>query len=254
MPDAITITFEADGLTLVGSLHLPEAGNAPFIIGCHGLLANRNSPKQIDLARTCNENGLAYFRFDHRGCGESQGNFMEVTTLEARCRDLDSAVKTLTAHQAVGPMAGLFGSSFGGTVVLAYACHHDVPRLMTYAAPLNSHDIQHDSIRDSNGRFHPAAGLPRNLAFDLEPNLQSIHNVYVVHSRNDETVPVSHARRIYDCVNEPKSLQIFKGGDHRMSDPDHQQLFRDIFLQWFGSNCNGMRQNSVSVHKPIPGS
>lgn len=229
----ITIAFNADGLTLVGSLHLPDTENAPFIIGCHGLLANRNSPKQIDLARTCNRNGLAYFRFDHRGCGESQGNFAEVTTLEARCNDLDSAVKTIAAHSAVGPMLGLFGSSFGGTVVLAYACNHDVPNLMTYAAPLNSHDIQHDSIRDSNGRLHPSAGLPRNLAFDLEPHLQSIRNVCVVHSRDDETVPVAHARRIFDCADEPKSLQIFEGGDHRMSDLDHQQLFRDLFIQFF---------------------
>jgi alpha-beta hydrolase superfamily lysophospholipase len=237
MPNAITITFEADGLTLVGSLHLPDAVKAPFIIGCHGLLANRNSPKQIDLARTCNRNGLAYFRFDHRGCGDSQGDFVDVTTLEARCRDLDQAVKTISAHSGVNSMAGLFGSSFGGTVALAYACNHDVPKLMTYAAPLNSHEIQHATIHDSNGRLHPAAALPRNLAFDLEPHLQSIHNLYVVHSQNDETVPVSHARRIYDCANEPKSLQIFKGGDHRMSNPDHQQLFRDAFLQWFAPNA-----------------
>jgi alpha-beta hydrolase superfamily lysophospholipase len=237
MSNAITITFEADGLALVGSLHLPDAQKAPFIIGCHGLLANRNSPKQIDLARTCNENGLAYFRFDHRGCGDSQGDFVGVTTLEARCSDLDQAVRTISAHSGVNSMAGLFGSSFGGTVALAYACNHDVPKLMTYAAPLNSHEIQHATIHDSNGRLHPTTKLPRNLAFDLESNLQSIHNVYVVHSQNDETVPVSHARRIYDGVNEPKSLQIFKGGDHRMSNPDHQQLFRDLFIQWFDPNA-----------------
>ncbi len=237
MPNSITITFEADGLKLVGSLHLPDIENAPFIIGCHGLLANRNSPKQIDLAHACNENGLAYFRFDHRGCGDSQGDFMEVTTLEARCGDLDSAVKTLAAHPAVGPLAGLFGSSFGGTVVVAYACGHHVPRLMTYAAPLNSHEIQHNSIRDSKGRLHPTAELPRNLSFDLEPNLQSIRNVCVIHSSSDETVPVAHARRLYDCAEEPKSLQIFKGGDHRMSDPDHQQLFRNLFIQWFNPSA-----------------
>lgn len=237
MPNPITITFEVDSLTLVGSLHLPDAENAPFIVGCHGLLANRNSPKQVHLARTCNRNGLAYFRFDHRGCGDSQGDFMEVTTLEARCKDLDSAVKTIAAHSAVGPMAGLFGSSFGGTVVLAFACNHDVPRLMTYAAPLNSHDIQHDSIRDSKDRLHPTAGLPRHLAFDLEPNLQSIRNICVVHSQNDETVPAVHAQRIYDRADEPKSLQIFKGGDHRMSNPNHQQLFRELFIQWFAPNA-----------------
>jgi alpha-beta hydrolase superfamily lysophospholipase len=237
MPDPIAIAFNSDGLTLAGSLHLPDADNAPFIIGCHGLLSNRNSPKQIELAAACNRNGLAYFRFDHRGCGDSAGDFMEVTTLEARCRDLVSAVETVASHPATGPMAGLFGSSFGGTVVVAYACTHYVPRLLTYAAPLNSHEIMHDSIRDANGRPQPAAALPGSLAFDLEPRLQPLGNIQVVHSQDDETVPVSHARRIYHHADEPKSLHIFEGGDHRMSDTDHQQLFQELFIQWFAPNA-----------------
>jgi fermentation-respiration switch protein FrsA (DUF1100 family) len=162
---------------------------------------------------------------------------MEVTSLKARCRDLDAALKTAAAHPATGPMAGLFGTSFGGTVALAYAGTHDVPRLMTYAAPLNSHEIMHDAIRDFNGRLQPSAALPESLAFDLEPRLHAFGNIRVVHSQDDETVPVSHARRIYDRAADPRSLHIFKGGDHRMSSADHQQLFQDLFIQWFDPNA-----------------
>jgi alpha-beta hydrolase superfamily lysophospholipase len=237
MPEPTEIKFASDGLTLVGSLHLPDRNNAPFVIGCHGLLSNRSSPKQVELAGACNRIGLAYFRFDHRGCGDSTGDFMEVTTLQARCRDLESAVKAVAAHPGTGPMAGLFGSSFGGTVVLAYAGTHNVPRLMTYAAPVNSHEIKHDAIRDFNGRVHPSAALPAGLAFDLEPDLQSFGNIRVVHSQNDETVPVSHARRIYHHADDPKSLHIFKGGDHRMSSRDHQHIFQNLFIQWFDTNA-----------------
>ena len=61
---------------------------APLVVGCHGLLSDRRSPKQTALAGACQRQGMAYFRFDHRGCGESEGRLEEHTTLEARCSDL----------------------------------------------------------------------------------------------------------------------------------------------------------------------
>ena len=233
MPNPLTVQFRSDEFNLVGSLHLPDIQNAPLIIGCHGLLANRNSPKQIDLAQACISNQLAYFRFDHRGCGDSQGDFNSVTTLASRCRDLHYAIQAMSENPSVGRCVGLFGSSYGGTVVLAYACDHKVPKLMTYAAPIDSRSVQHSAIRDNQGRVHPAAQLPDALAFDIAPNLNSIRNILIVHSQHDETVPVTHAHQIHQSAADPKSLQIFEGGDHRMSDKDHQQLFRNLFIQWF---------------------
>ena len=90
----ININFESDGFLLKGMLHLPEADLPPIVIGSHGLLSNSYSPKQITLARECNANGIAYFRFDHRGCGQSNGVFNEVTSLEGRRNDLICAIKT----------------------------------------------------------------------------------------------------------------------------------------------------------------
>lgn len=79
---AADIQFAADGFRLKGTLHLPAADNPPVVIGCHGLLSDRSSPKQIALAEACNALGLAFFRFDHRGCGESTGRLEAVTSLE----------------------------------------------------------------------------------------------------------------------------------------------------------------------------
>ena len=227
-----TIHFHADGFELVGTLHLPDVPFPPLVIGCHGLLANRDSIKQISLARTCNAHGMAYFRFDHRGCGESQGDFRKVTSLEARCSDLCRAIETLEQHPAVGPLTALFGSSFGGTVVLAHASRYRIPALITYAAPLNSATIQHANIRDNQG--HPAhiSLLTEALAFDLSPILKTVSNILIVHSGGDETVPVEHARQIHSGVSRPKKLFIFEGGDHRMSDSEHQKRFSELFIEW----------------------
>ena len=227
-----TVQFNANGYRLTGTLHLPDTHKPPVVIGCHGLFANRDSPKQVSLAQACNAQGLAYLRFDHRGCGESQGEFYEVTSLPARCHDLQQAVAAMQAHPGVGRLAALFGSSFGGTVVLAYAAHHRVPAVITYAAPSNSAAIQHANIRDNQGNRPHTGLLSEALAFDIVPMIKTVSNILIAHSQSDETIPVDHALQIHANVAAPKTLKIFPGGDHRMSNPQHQQQFETLFVQW----------------------
>jgi alpha-beta hydrolase superfamily lysophospholipase len=232
MPSQYTLTFHSDDFTLTGTLHLPDTPDPPVVIGSHGLLADRHSIKQISLAGACNAKGMAYFRFDHRGCGDSDGDFIEVTSLAARVQDLYHAVRTMQRHSGVGPLAGLFGSSFGGTVVLAYAAENASPCLVTYAAPINSTNINHTNIRDNSGQSPSAALLTDALKFDLGPKLASIRNVLVAHSEADETVPLDHAQEIYRSAGDPKNLIVFPGGDHRMSDPSQQQNFEIRVIDW----------------------
>jgi alpha-beta hydrolase superfamily lysophospholipase len=228
----LTTHFDANGYKLTGTLHLPERRKPPVVIGCHGLFANRNSPKQISLAQACNTHGIAYLRFDHRGCGDSQGDFNEVTSLPARCHDLKQAITAMQHHLLVGDLLALFGSSFGGTVVLSYAASHQAPSIITYAAPSNSTTIRHADLKDERGnRPHPSL-FSKELAFDIVPNLKFVSNVLIVHSQNDETVPVDHAHNIHANVSSPKTLKIFDDGDHRMSNPQHQQQFKTLFLGW----------------------
>ena len=114
--DQRNITFTSNGLSLRGILHHPSIPMPPVVIGSHGLFSSGNSPKQIALAKACNARGIAFFRFDHRGCGQSEGVFKEVTSLEARCNDLISAIKTIQLRKDAGDRISLFGSSMGGAV------------------------------------------------------------------------------------------------------------------------------------------
>ena len=107
------ISFFSDGLKLKGYLHLPSANRPPVVIGSHGLFSSSSSPKQIALADQCNRFGIAYFRFDHRGCGRSEGQFEGVTSLEARCRDLADAVAVITATSDTARMLAWSGTRFG---------------------------------------------------------------------------------------------------------------------------------------------
>ena len=233
------ITFSSDGLRLSGTLHLPQTNNPPVVIGSHGLIASSNSPKQIELAKRCTESGIAYFRFDHRGCGASEGVFTQVTSLEARCNDLLSAIELMKARKDVGDRIGLFGSSMGGAVCIALGSTIDVVCLVTYAAPVRSRNIT-KPIAEVPGSIHSistADGI--GLTFDLSTRLSAVHHILVIHGDADEVVPIASAKEIYEAAAEPKKLMVQPGGDHPMSHRPHQEQFVRDAMDWFRTGFFG---------------
>ena len=237
------LTFNGDAHQLVGTLHLPDQTPAPMIIGCHGLLANRHSPKQIALAQACCAQGIGYLRFDFQGCGDSTGDFAAGTALDARCADLRRAVATLDNHPHCGPLLGLFGSSFGGTVVLAYGAGNQVPVLVTYAAPINSQDLSTARMPETLPSAIKAT-LQDQWRFDITPDLKKISYILVVHAQGDAVVPAAHAQTIHRQAREPKRLWIQPGGDHPMSDPQLQKRFLSQALDWYQRGLDGFGTGS----------
>ena len=236
-PESITKTlhFNADGLRLTGTLHLPATRQPPVVIGCHGLLSNRQSPKQIALADACNRNGMAYFRFDHRGCGDSQGEFEEVTSLEARCKDLFSAIKTIKSRGDTGDRIGLFGSSMGGTVCLSVAGQMKLSPIVTVAAPIRSRILKELPLEIDGSLKEPIFLDARQTHFDISAFLSDVSNLLIFHGEADTVVPIDHARELYNMAGSPRKLIVQKQGDHPMSDKSHQKEFIRMATGWFKS-------------------
>ena len=225
-----SISFSVDDLQLYGVLHLPDSPPKALIAGCHGLMSDKASPKQIELARRCVKWGAAYFRFDHRGCGESEGQFEADTTVENRVRDLSAAVDA--ARHTLGKTlpVGLFGSSLGGTVCLLAAQRIAPFAMVTLAAPVRSKSIQ---VPDDSPQSLKDEILRHRLQFDITNELRSIDHILVVHGSRDETVDVENADVIFAYAQEPKTTLILENADHRISDPEHQERFMQATTQWF---------------------
>ena len=224
------ISFNADGLKLKGVLHLPDTiGRTPVVIGSHGLYSSGNSPKQIALAEHCNRFGMAYFRFDHRGCGCSEGEFDRVTSLEARCRDLIAAVAAVNSRIDTGHRLGLFGSSMGGTVCLSTAARLAADAVVTCAAPIRSKLAGNSSEMSRAEIVFDAT----KRQFDITEGLSIISNILIFHGDADDVVPVAHAGEIYKLAQKPKKLIIQKQGDHPMSNKEHQKEFVREASSWF---------------------
>jgi alpha-beta hydrolase superfamily lysophospholipase len=238
----IDLEFAAlDGVRLAGTLHLPDRPRSPLVIGCHGLLSDRRSPKQVALAEACNREGMAYFRFDHRGCGDSSGVLERDTSLEARCRDLLGAIDHLARRPEVTGPFGLFGSSMGGAVCLWVAARTAVGPLVTFAAPVRSGPLlaaaSAPQVPAEVRRMAAVLGPP----FDLAPDLPRVRHLLVVHGEADRVVPVAHAREIHAAAVEPKRIVLQPGGDHPMSDPRHQEEFMRAALRWLAArDVNGI--------------
>ena len=233
----IPVSFLSNGFHLKGFLHLPETTHPPVIIGSHGLFSTGNSPKQIALAQKCTDLGIAYFRFDHCGCGESGGEFRKVTSLEGRVSDLLNAVHAVKRYPITGDNIGVFGSSMGGAVCMAVAAmppYAGLP-LVTAAAPVRilSNPQAIDAIQKSGDAMPDPAFYRKNLQFDISDKIPKISNILIFHGDADEVIPFSHGLEIYENAGDPKRLIVQKGGDHRMTRTTHQEIFiREAGLQF----------------------
>lgn len=229
----IEISFNSDNYCLRGTLHLPAVDSPPLIVGSHGLESNGDSPKQIELADRCNDMGIAYFRFDHRGCGKSDGVFSEVTSIENRKTDLISAVNTIMKRDDIGDSLALFGSSMGGATCIAAAKELKAEAYILVAAPVFG-----ETLLKPPEEMEEKPGLSlefykKLLDFDLSENLPLLKNVLIFHGDQDDIVPISNSEAIFSNASDPKNFIIQQNGDHRISSPEHQKEFLTESIKWY---------------------
>ena len=117
------VTFQSDGVELVGNLHLPDhPGVQPLpAVVLTGPFSGVKEQVTGNYAAKLAERGLAALAFDHRNWGESAGTPRLHENPTAKLADLRDAVSYLAAHPDLDPQRiGLCGICLGG----AYAARH----------------------------------------------------------------------------------------------------------------------------------
>lgn len=122
-----------------------EAASDRWLFFCHGLLSDKSGSYESRCERAVSE-GYNAVRFDCRGCGESDGPFA-ASTLSARLADLRAVTDYFDP-----PACALFGSSFGGAVVLNYAAESDNVTAAATRAPVTNPGV-FDEYRDTIERL-----------------------------------------------------------------------------------------------------
>ena len=98
---------------LVGVLHIPANKSKIAYIIAHGFTSNKDRNRFKQIAAALNKIGIAVFRFDFGGSGESQNREI---TVEAQVADLEAAIELMRDYGF--SKIGLIGESLGGLVAL----------------------------------------------------------------------------------------------------------------------------------------
>jgi len=128
MSEEVAVSFDWDGFTLAGSLHLPLRGEPhPAVLMAQGSgPADRDSGGYFKHIREAFiENGVATYAFDKPGCGESSGDW-RIHGLEDRTTQMIAALEILRRHPSVdAERVGVWGHSQGGWLVQKLASRLD---------------------------------------------------------------------------------------------------------------------------------
>jgi len=205
-PDHVGLSYEdvhfemGDGVKLNGWL-IPSEKPKGVILFCHSNMANISY--YLDSVQVFQRLGLGTFIFDYPGYGQSEGKTTEQGTYLAA----EAAWRYLVRNQKVSPDEIIvLGRSLGGAIGSWLAKGHNPKALIVESA--------FTSFRDIGAKHFPY--LPVKLIARYNYNtVEYVRQVkcpiLIIHSRDDEIVPYSHGRRLFDSANEPKAFLEISG-------------------------------------------
>lgn len=218
--------FKVAGQKVHGVMHLPKKVPAPVVVGSHGLFSSKESEKFVMLGELFSQEGIAFLRYDHRGCGESEGDISE-TTPSSRLEDLRGVLAFVRGHPLLdASRLGLLGSSMGGFIsVLAAKEEPGVKALVLWATPTRIRGKVEGPLKEAF--FEDAK------RFDLLEVIGDLKGCLFLHGKGDEVVPYGDALELYRKAQEPKELVLFERADHSFSDPKQRKDAVLLSLEWF---------------------
>lgn len=253
------IEFEIDGQKLFGVLHLPlnhKGGKVPAVMMYHGLAGNKTGRYRmyVKLAKALSKVGIASFRVDFRGCGDSDGEFSEAT-VQAFLKDAQVSLQHLVERPEIdSSRIGLFGRSFGAAIALLSAENYPKVKSLALWAPLfntnqwaekwrffNEKDTPQyvrDQMLNIDGQQGSKEFFTEFFALNLERPLQVLKNkpLLHIHGVKDTTIDLHHADLYQQFRNDAPALSKFirlPEGDHDFAHREDQQLAIKETVEWF---------------------
>jgi fermentation-respiration switch protein FrsA (DUF1100 family) len=195
------ITLKTKDKVKLSSWFIPADSSRGVVLFCHGNAGNISH--RFESIQIFHSLGLSVFIFDYRGYGQSEGRISERGTY---C-DAQAAWDFLVEERGVRPGdIILFGRSLGGSIA-AYIAQNTSPRVLIIESTFTS-------IVDIGKEIYPF--LPVRLLSRFHYNtIEYVKNctcpILIIHSENDEMIPIEHGRRLFDTAHAPKEFLEISG-------------------------------------------
>jgi pimeloyl-ACP methyl ester carboxylesterase len=197
--------------------------------------------------------GIATFRFDFFGQGESEGPFEQITVslaVEQAQRSVDLMRERGYRH------IGLMGSSFGGLVSILTASQRTDLACLALKCPVVdfAEELRLEFRDDGMAQWKATDTIPNimggsdritlHYAF-YEDALQQIAYVpaqsitastIIVQGDKDEHVPLHQSQRLYESLQGQKRLEILPGADHQFTRGDDFGRMTNLIADWLISH------------------
>jgi len=240
-------TIEVDGIAIIGQESLPaEDTGYPVVCLCHGVPSG-NPPDPDDggypaLAETICGQQYPVYIFNFRGAGDSGGNF----DMPGWTRDLQSVVDYILGLENNKNRGAYLVGYSGGAATSVYVASKDnrVSGVAACACPADfslfsergdaqaivDHYREIGTIRDADFPGSAQAWLDDFISVTPVDHVGNIapRPLILIHGSEDDVVPISHARRLFEKAGEPRKLMVIEGAGHRLRhEPDVVQAVLD---------------------------
>lgn len=259
--------FTSSNTRLSGVLHLPERRNqtkAPLIVLLHGFVGSKVGEHRlfVKAARHFIKEGYAVIRFDFSGCGESDGDYADVTVTK-QLQEVQAVLNAATAMKEVDARnIIMIGHSLGGAIAsLTAAQDHRIKKLILWS-PVGKpfEDITSilgseacESAYEKGKVDYHGFYVSRSFLEDLKHHhpIKAIRSytgpALIIHAKEDEDIPKEHAARYLAALQsrnlyQPAAAHYIEKADHTFSSYSfEEELFRKT-IAWLKD----------SAHYPVP--
>ncbi|HFE38257.1 MAG TPA: OsmC family protein [Gammaproteobacteria bacterium] len=235
------------GLMLSGILDLPITREAKaYALVAHCFTCGKNLVAMRNISRTLTREGIAVFRFDFMGLGNSEGDFSE-TNFSSNVADLIDAATYLEKHYQAPKL--LIGHSLGGpAAIMASTQLSSCQAVVTIGSPYDPEHVTHlfqalKTIIRRKGEATANIGgrhltIKKQFLDDLENiSMRSVISslkkaLLVCHSPVDTTVGIEQAANIYGAAKHPKSFISLDDADHLLTKEKDSLYIGEVIASW----------------------
>lgn len=249
------VEFKRDNLTLRGMAHIPDnvSQKVPAVIMFHGFTASRVgfTFQFVKIARELEKQGIATFRFDLTGSGESDGEFINVT-LTSELEDGKAIIDYVKSLDFIDETRiGLMGMSFGGLLAgMLGGIRKDDIKALYLASPATcaADDIKAGHVQgrpineeakskgyvDLNGLKVGLCYAEDCLKYDpYEVSKDFDKNVLIMHIEGDPMVPVTCAEKYLDIYKDRAKFIPVEGKSHSYDSIEKVEILKNNMLEFF---------------------